>query len=160
MIFQLLKRILVSMISRLRRLMIFTNSLIGHRVWWMPSATDELNIRLSGLHINSIRNSQLDYTKMWHLTDLEQVKGEYHSAVTQRIEIMESLYSKFGYLNDEYFPPILGTSWVSNFGHLGVLGTHVLAEKLSLIPNGVRTIVTGVDFPNKQMLEIVSGKYT
>jgi putative glycosyltransferase (TIGR04372 family) len=139
--------------------MLFIDGLVTYRVWRMPSAIDELNIRLSGIGINSIRNNQQDYTKMWHLTDVEQVKGEYHSAVTRRIEIMESLYSKCGYLNDEYFPPILGTSWVSNFGHLGVLGTHVLAEKLSLIPNGVRTIVTGFDFPNKQMLEIVSGKY-
>lgn len=157
--FQFLGRMSVSMVSRLRRLMIFIDGLVTYRVWRMPSAIDELNIRLSGIGINSIRNNQQDYTKMWHLTDVEQVKGEYHSAVTRRIEIMESLYSKSGYLNDVYFPPILGTSWVSNFGHLGVLGTHVLAEKLSLIPNGVRTIVTGVDFPNKQMLEIASGKY-
>lgn len=157
--FQFLGRMSVSMVSRLHRLMIFIDGLVTYRVWRMPSAIDELNIRLSGIGINSIRNNQQDYTKMWHLADVEQVKGEYHSAVTRRIEIMESLYSKCGYLNDEYFPPILGTSWVSNFGHLGVLGTHVLAEKLSLIPNGVRTIVTGVDFPNKQMLEIASGKY-
>jgi hypothetical protein len=133
--------------------------LIAYGVWWMPSATDELNIRLSGILFTSMTNDHHDYIKLWNMTDIEQRKGNYQTAVNRRIEIMESLYSDCDYINENYFPPILGTSWVSNFGHLGVLGHHVLAEKLALIPRGVRNIVTGKDFPNKQMLKIVSGEY-
>jgi putative glycosyltransferase (TIGR04372 family) len=125
----------------------------------MPSAIDELNIRLSGLRLSSKIINYNDYIKLWNMTHVEQRNGNYHTAVNRRIEIMESLYSNCDYINENYFPPILGASWVSNFGHLGVLGIHGLAEKLALIPKGARTIVTGIDFPNKQMLEIVSGKY-
>jgi putative glycosyltransferase (TIGR04372 family) len=139
--------------------MIFMEGLIAYGVWWMPSATDELNIRLSGIRFTSMTNDHHDYIKLWNMTDIEQRKGNYQTAVNRRIEIMESLYSDCDYINENYFPPILGTSWVSNFGHLGVLGHHVLAEKLALIPRGVRNIVTGKDFPNKQMLKIVSGEY-
>ena len=156
---QLFKRILISTASRTRRCVFFIVGILIYGEYRMPSAIDELNIRLSGLILSPKNKDNLDYNKMWDMTYVEQRKGNYHTAVARRIEIMESLYSNCDYIDEDYFPALLGTSWVSNFGHLGVLGHHVLAEKQSLIPKGTRTIVTGIDFPNKQMLKIVSGKY-
>jgi len=155
----LFKRILISLASRTRRFIFFIVGVLIYGEFRMPSPIDELNIRLSGLNLRPINKDNLDYNKMWNQTHMEQRKGNYHTAVARRIEILESLYSNFDYIDEDYFPAILGTSWVSNFGHLGVLGHHVLAEKQSLIPKGTRTIVTGIDFPNKQLLKIVSGKY-
>ena len=120
------------------------------------NAISELNISNSSVLRSGPGINESKFENRWALAESLQRKGEYLRAVEIRKETLSELYKLQGINQEAYFPPLLSTHWVSNFGHLAVLGHHVLARQVGLIPRGLRTVVGSLESPNKKFLEIVT----
>ena len=92
----------------------------------------------------------------WEEAERTQRLGNYHQAVKSREEIPGELYDYQGVTSKEYIPPLLGTTWSSNFGHLSAIGHHKLAQLLRIIPVGQRCLLDNNKNANPELLRAVS----
>jgi len=156
----LLRRLKLSAISRWNRVWLTLSwSLIRGKLV-IPSSVEELNFVSSGL----FPSKYFDFYRVHeiHWLEAEEISraGKYHAAVRIRHEILEELYAFSEVTTPGYFPPVLGTQWTSNFGHLACLGHHSLAQRLGVIPEGRRYLTTNGKSPNEQLLQSVSQDFT
>lgn len=82
-------------------------------------------------------NSRINYGLIYHQweeADNYWRIGEYQKSVSLREMCLSDLYNSQDISEDDYFPPILSTSWTSAFGHVGSLGVFRAAQKLGYIP--------------------------
>jgi putative glycosyltransferase (TIGR04372 family) len=130
-------------------------TMIGGR-FLIPSAIEQWNISGSSLlpekDFRLMRASQ----DRWEEAESMQRLGKYHQAVKVREEILTELYDYQGVASKEYFPPLLGTTWSSNFGHLSAIGHHRLAKLLKIIPPGERFLLDDNKNANPELLREVS----
>jgi len=130
-------------------------TMIGGR-FLFPTAVEQWNISGSSLlpekDFRLMRASQ----DGWEEAESMQRLGRYHQAVKIREEILTELYDYQGVTSKEYFPPLLGTTWSSNFGHLSAIGHHRLAKLLKIIPAGDRFLLDNNKNANPELLREVS----
>lgn len=126
----------------------------------LPSPVEGLNFVSSGLFPNKYFDYFRSHERNWFEAEKISRTGNYHDAVRIRHEILEELYEFSEVSLPGYFPPVLGTQWTSNFGHLACLGHHLLAQRLGLIPEGRRHLITDGKSPNEQLLQSVSQDFT
>jgi putative glycosyltransferase (TIGR04372 family) len=130
-------------------------TMIGGR-FLIPTAIEQWNISGSSLlpdkDFRLMRASQ----ERWEEAESMQRLGKYHQAVKVREEILTELYDYQGVASKEYFPPLLGTTWSSNFGHLSAIGHHRLAKLLNIIPAGERFLLDNNKNANPELLREVS----
>ena len=146
----------MTMISRWQRIWLGVSwSMIGGR-FRIPTAIEQWNI--SGSSFLPDKNFRLMRASQdrWEDAECIQRLGNYHQAVKIREEILLELYDYQGVTSKEYFPPVLGTTWSSNFGHLSAIGHHKLAQLLKIIPEGQRCLLDNNKNANPELLREVS----
>lgn len=149
-------RIRMTMISRWQRMWLGISwTMIGGR-FLIPTAIEQWNISGSSLlpekDFRLMRASQ----DRWEEAESMQRLGKYHQAVKIREEILTELYDYQGVASKEYFPPLLGTTWSLNFGHISAIGHHRLAQLLKIIPAGERFLLDNNKNANPELLREVS----
>ena len=149
-------RIQMTIVSRWQRMWLGISwTMIGGR-FLIPTAIEQWNISGSSLlpdkDFRLMRASQ----NGWEEAESMHRIGRYHQAVKIREEILTELYDYQGVTSKEYFPPLLGTTWSSNFGHLSAIGHHRLAKLLKIIPAGERFLLDNNKNANPELLREVS----
>lgn len=130
-------------------------SMIGGRLL-VPTAIEQWNISGSGfLPSKNFRLMRVSQDR-WEEAERLQRVGKYHQAVKIREEILTEVYEYQGVTSKDYFPPLLGTTWSSNFGHLSAIGQHRLAKLLKIIPPGERFLLDNNKNANPELLREVS----
>lgn len=122
----------------------------------MPTAIEQFHISSSSLAPNKDFRIMRIYQDRWENAENLERNGHWHRAVSIREEVMTELYAYQGIVDDKYFPPILGTTWSSNFGHLSLIGHHNLAQKLKILSAGDRFILNNNKSANPDLLREVS----
>lgn len=146
----------MTIISRWQRIWLGVSwSMIGGR-FRIPTAIEQWNI--SGSSFLPDKNFRLMRASQdrWEEAERTQRLGNYHQAVKIREEILSELYDYQGVTSKTYFPPLLGTTWSSNFGHLSAIGHHKLAQLLKIIPEGQRCLLDNNKNANPELLREVS----
>jgi len=92
--------------------------------------------------------------KGWRESDRIWVWGDYRRAVKMRSEILQEVYRVQSGFSGSDFPPLMSPSWVSNIGHLGLLFLHGRAQRLKLLPQGLRNVVIGPRIGNPEVLKL------
>jgi putative glycosyltransferase (TIGR04372 family) len=158
---RLIIRIRMTVISRWQRFWIGIcwSMTTGRMI--VPTAIEQWNISGS----STVPTKEFDLMRVaqnrWEEAERLQRYGKYHRAVKIREEILSELYDFQGISNSDYFPPILGTTWSSNFGHLSLIGHHKLAQHLGIIPKGSRIILDNNYTANPELFrEVCRGDST
>jgi len=114
--------------------------------------------RSGGLNSHSGLN-WLEIERRWRQTDIKWTAGLYKEVVIERKRILNEIYLRSEVLTQGYFPPILSFGFVGAIGHNAILGIHLKAQELGLLPRGTRTIsVEPHDFSTRPMLGAVREK--
>jgi putative glycosyltransferase (TIGR04372 family) len=149
-------RLRMTLISRWQRLWIGISwTMIRGRIL-IPTAVEQWNISGSSFLPDGDFRKMRSFLDRWYESERIQRQGQYHRAVKIREEILIELYDYQGITNSDYFPPMLGSTWSSNFGHLSIVGHHKLAQKIGILPAGVRTILDDNKSANPELLREVS----
>ena len=94
-------------------------------------------IKTSGLYGVSGINTDQMYDQWGAAEDLWN-KGEYFKSTELRRSVMEKVYAFHGTNMEEYFPQNLSPEFTSAFGHLGLTGLILEAQRENIIPSGTR----------------------
>ena len=92
----------------------------------IPSPIEQLDITNSSAVLNKKSRIFRSALKNWTLAEKYRSRGFWHKGIAIQNEILHELYAHQEIFDSSYFPPILGTTWSSNFGHIGQLGIHSL----------------------------------
>lgn len=120
------------------------------------NALSELNISNSSVFRSGPTIHESKFEEPWARAEKLQRTGNYFEAVSLREQVLTELYELLEIEGRGYFPPMISNYWVSNFGHLGLLGHHIVARKIGIIPKGMRTIVDGPGNPNVNLLKVIT----
>jgi putative glycosyltransferase (TIGR04372 family) len=83
-------------------------------------------------------------------------KGHYKKSVLQRSDAMRILYELHKQeAHKDYYPPLLGSSFSSSIGHLGLHLIHIQSREL-LLPGGARTIIEPKSCGNTVVFDYLS----
>lgn len=126
----------------------------------IPSAIEQLDITNSSTVLNKKSKIFRTALKNWTIAEKYRFNGLWHRGVALQNEILNEIYGYQEISENNYFPPILGTTWSSNFGHIGQLGIHSLAQKLKMLPSGTRVIVESTPSVNYELFKEVSKDFT
>lgn len=126
----------------------------------VPSAIEQLDISNSSAVLNKKSSVFRSALKYWTIAEKYRAKGLWHQGVSLQSEILSELYDYQEISDVNYFPPILGTTWSSNFGHIGQIGIHSLAQNLGILPGGTRVIVESTPTANLELFREVSKHFT
>lgn len=149
-------RMRMTVISRWQRLWLGISwSMITGRIL-IPTAIEQWNISGSSLTPDKDFRIMRASQNRWEEAEQLQRHGRYNHAVKIREEILTELYEYQGISDQEYFPPLLGTTWSSNFGHLSAIGHHRLAQQLRIIPAGTRLLLDNNKNANPELFREVS----
>jgi putative glycosyltransferase (TIGR04372 family) len=149
-------RLRMTIISRWQRLWLGISwSMINGRIL-IPTAVEQWNISGSSFLPDRDFRKMRSFLDRWYESERLQRLGHYHRAVQARKEILTELYDYQGITDPHYFPPILGSTWSSNFGHLSSIGHHKLAQQLRIIPEGKRVLLDNNKNANQELLREVS----
>ena len=121
-------------------------------------AIEELNVRESGVFPNRGNRKLVGLRKRWYFAEEIQRVGSYHQAAEIRAEILSEIYEYQGLENANYYPPFLGTSWSSNFGHLSAIGHLHLAQSLDMVSIGPRFVLDNSKIANQELFKVVTNK--
>ena len=122
----------------------------------IPSAIEQLDITNSSTVLNKKSKIFRTALKNWTIAENYRFNGLWHEGVALQNEILNELYTYQEISDCNYFPPILGTTWTSNFGHIGQLGIHSLAQKLNILPSGTRIVMETIPTVNNELFREVS----
>jgi putative glycosyltransferase (TIGR04372 family) len=122
----------------------------------IPSAIEQLDITNSSTVLNKKSKIFRTALKNWTIAENYRFNGLWHEGVALQNEILNELYAHQEISESNYFPPILGTTWSSNFGHIGSIGIHSLAQKLNILPSGTRIVVESTPSANHELFREVS----
>jgi len=121
-------------------------------------AIEELNLRESGVLPNRRNRKLIGLRRKWYNAEELQRAGKYHESVLIRENILNEIYNYQGVDNSDYYPPLLGTSWSSNFGHLTAIGHLQLAQSLEIVNSGPRFVLDNSKIANRGLFEVVTSK--
>lgn len=121
-------------------------------------AIEELNLRESGVFPNQRNRKLIGLRKHWYFSEEIQRVGKYHEAVAIREEILKEIYDYQGICDTDYYPPFLGTSWSSNFGHLTAIGHLQLAQALEIVSTGPRFVLDNSKLANRELFSVMTSK--
>jgi putative glycosyltransferase (TIGR04372 family) len=149
-------RFRMTIVSRWQRLWIgiFWSMTTGRVI--VPTAIEQLFISGSSLVPNKDFRVIRVYQDRWEEAERLERQGFWHRAVKIREEILVDLYNYQGITDINYFPPILGTTWTTNFGHLALIGYHKLAQQLKIVPSGDRFVLDNDKNANPDLLREIS----
>lgn len=125
----------------------------------IPSPIEQLDITNSSVVLNKKSRIFRSASRNWTLAEKYRSRGFWHKGIAIQNEILHELYAFQEIFDSSYFPPILGTTWSSNFGHIGQLGIHSLAQKLEILPRGTRTVVESTPTANFHLFREVSKNF-
>jgi putative glycosyltransferase (TIGR04372 family) len=149
-------RIRMTILSRWQRLWIGIYWSMTTGKFLIPTAIEQWNISSSSFVPNKdfkiLRTSQ----NRWEEAEELERRGFWHKAVNIREEVLTDLYDYQGIIDKTYFPPLLGTTWSSNFGHISLIGHHKLAQQLGITPAGKRYLLDDKKSANPELLLQVS----
>ena len=94
---------------------------------------------IMGLSVFS-RSSSIDHFNLcrtWENADTAHRNGNFFFANRLRRDVLEQLYI-YNRIEQAYFPPLLSKEFFGPIGHHGILGFHVAAQRLGLLPRGTR----------------------
>jgi putative glycosyltransferase (TIGR04372 family) len=125
----------------------------------IPTRIEALNFNTTSPLSNKNLGLFEEWERSWNETDdLERI-GRYHDAIKIRRDILEQIYDFYEIQSEEYYPPILGPHWTSNFGHFSNIGHLHMLEAVGEVSKGTRTIISSNNCPNREMLKQVVGDY-
>ena len=122
----------------------------------IPSAIEQLDITNSSTVLNNKSKIFRNALKNWTIAENYRFNGLWHKGIALQNEILNELYTHQEIFESNYFPPILGTTWTSNFGHIGQLGIHSLAQKLNILPSGTRVVMESRPTVNHELFREIS----
>jgi putative glycosyltransferase (TIGR04372 family) len=122
----------------------------------IPNAIEQLDITNSSTVLNKKSVIFRSALKNWTIAEKYRAQGFWHQGVAIQNEILNELYKYQEISDSNYYPPILGTTWSSNFGHIGQVGIHSLAQKLNILPGGTRTIIESSPTANFELFKEIS----
>lgn len=130
--------------------------LLGDRLRFLSPVTSEtVQFAVEGEFVSLPGNySWARHMKDWRESSRIWAWGDYRRAVNMRSEILHEVYEKQGGFSVSDFPPLMSPSWVSNMGHLGLLMLHGRAQRLKVLPQGVRTVMVGQRIGNPEVLQL------
>jgi putative glycosyltransferase (TIGR04372 family) len=152
------RKILLAVKSRWGRLWLTTASSAMSGWLIKVDAIEELNVRESGVFPNRRNRRLIGLRKRWYFAEQIQRVGSYHEAVGIREEILSEIYEYHGIENTNYYPPFLGTSWSSNFGHLSAIGHLQLAQSLDIVRTGQRFVLDNSKPANHELFKVMTNK--
>jgi hypothetical protein len=85
-------------------------------------------------------------------------KGRCRESISLSNEILSKLYSEYG-LENEHFPPIMGSYWTKMIGHLAFLGIHKEAQNLNIVRPGIRQIFVNNNDSNMELIDAFSNHF-
>jgi hypothetical protein len=122
----------------------------------VPTSSYVFALERSGGLNSHLGFNWFDIERRWRQSDNEWTRGLYQEVVSKRKEILNEIYSRSDVLTPGYFPPILSFVFVGAIGHNAILGIHLKAQELGILPPGKRTIsVEPHDFETRPMLAAV-----
>lgn len=89
----------------------------------------------------------------------EDHAGNYHKALSIRTEIKSRSTSQV-FVDQNSFPPLIGSRWTQFIGHLSVLALHAQAQKLGLLHQGQRFVLDSHNVANRALFALFSSAYT
>lgn len=106
-----------------------------------------LTHEISAVKISAIKNSGLygasgmntdQMFDQWGVAEDLWNRGEYFKSTQLRRSVMEKVYAFHGANLEGYFPQNLSPDFTSAFGHLGLTGLILEAQRENIIPSGTR----------------------
>ena len=88
----------------------------------------------------------------------EDHKGNYYQSLHLRQKANDQTINLLN-VNDDYFPPLIGSRWTSFIGHLAVLALHARAQTLKIVPNGQRYVMNSENVVNKSLFDLFRDSY-
>lgn len=76
----------------------------------------------------------------WHQAEKLWNEGFYQISVQLRKEILHEIYSYHELLDSSHSPRFLSPEFSGPFGHNGILGIHILGQRLNILPNFTRIL--------------------
>lgn len=76
----------------------------------------------------------------WDETDALWNQGLYFKAVEKRRALIQEIYAFHKVDIPGYFPPAVSVDYTGPFGHVAMLGVHLRAQELAIIPSGSRVV--------------------
>lgn len=112
----------------------------------------------SGLLTMHKKLDSFQVSAIWEKSDQLWIDGQYHTAVSMRKNLMEELYELNGVRGDNYFPPNLSIGFLGPIGHQAMLGVHIAAQRLGVIPRGTRSAARVLKEEPKPLLDVFSNE--
>jgi len=111
-------------------------------------------LKNSGVLVDHSSQNSYEISTEWEKTNKLWVDGKYNESVGARKKILEDLY-KFNEINLEgYFPPALSVGFLGPIGHQALLGVHIAAQNLGILPKGTRTAIRVLQEEPKPLLDV------
>lgn len=111
-------------------------------------------IKNSGILTNHNDQTSYDLSAAWEKTDKLWVDGKYNESVKARKILLEDLYRFNEVEIENYFPPSLSIGFLGPMGHQALLGVHLSAQNLGILPKGTRTAIRVLGEEPKPLLDV------
>ena len=95
----------------------------------------------------------------WDTTDILWNKGLYYKAVAKRRELLQEIYAFHKVDFSGYFPPAVSVGFTGPMGHIGMLGVHLRAQELAIIPSGQRIVPILNEKSERAVTQAILKKY-
>jgi len=105
------------------------------------------------------KNTSLDISnlaKQWASTFPLFNQGEFIRARNTRLGILEKIYEHHRIEDPKYFPSILSNQYFGPFGHHAVVGLHIAAQAVNILPRGRRIGIIPPKLNNDTILRLYS----
>lgn len=111
-------------------------------------------LKNSGVLTDHLSRNSFEVSAAWEQTDKLWVDGKYNESVTGRKTILEELYKLNEVALENYFPPTLSIGYLGPIGHQAMLGVHIAAQNLDILPKGTRTAMRVLKEEPKPLLDV------
>ena len=111
-------------------------------------------LKNSGVLTDHISHDSYELSAAWEKTDKLWVEGKYNESVRERKIILGELYKLNNVALVNYFPPTLSIGYLGPIGHQAMLGVHIAAQNLDILPKGTRTAMRVLKEEPKPLLDV------
>ena len=110
-------------------------------------------LKNSGAFSKHSGKNSIEILAQWEKQHSHWVNGDYEKSVNNRKLILSELYQINNVNTENYFPPVLSVEFSGPIGHQAMMGVHIAAQQLGILPYGKRLAFRKIAEEPKPLLD-------